>query len=30
MTAENVAAVQAWVDERWERYVARDAGECTS
>ena len=25
MTAETIAAVQAWVDERWEGYVARDA-----
>ena len=30
MTAENIAAVQAWVDARWAGYVARDAGECTA
>jgi len=30
MTAENIAAVQAWVDARWARYVARDAGACVS
>jgi len=26
MPAETVAEVQQWVDERWARYVARDAG----
>jgi pyruvate ferredoxin oxidoreductase beta subunit len=26
MTAETTAAVQQWVDTRWARYVARDAG----
>jgi pyruvate ferredoxin oxidoreductase beta subunit len=25
MTAETIDAVQAWTDERWERFVARDA-----
>jgi pyruvate ferredoxin oxidoreductase beta subunit len=28
MSAEAVAEVQQWVDERWMRYVARDAGVC--
>ena len=28
MDAQTIAAVQAWADERWERFVARDAGEC--
>ncbi|TLM78553.1 MAG: hypothetical protein FDZ75_09030 [Actinobacteria bacterium] len=28
ITAEDVAAIQAWTDERWERFVTRDAGEC--
>ena len=28
MSAENIAAVQVWVDERWAGYVARDAGSC--
>ena len=27
MSEADVAEVQAWVDERWERYVARHAGE---
>ncbi|MHB1342007.1 MAG: thiamine pyrophosphate-dependent enzyme [Coriobacteriia bacterium] len=27
MTAEAVAGVQTWVDERWAGYLARDAGE---
>jgi hypothetical protein len=26
MDAEAVGEVQAWVDERWARFVARDAG----
>ncbi len=30
MTADNIVAVQAWVDARWARYIARDAGECVS
>ncbi len=30
MTAETVATVQAWVDERWDGYVARDAGACAT
>jgi hypothetical protein len=29
MSADAVAAVQDWVDGRWARYVARDAGACT-
>ena len=28
MSAKAVAEVQQWVDERWMRYVARDAGVC--
>jgi len=28
MKPDAIEAVQAWVDERWERYVARDAGAC--
>jgi pyruvate ferredoxin oxidoreductase beta subunit len=28
MTPETVAAVQAWVDERWARYVRRHEGGC--
>jgi pyruvate ferredoxin oxidoreductase beta subunit len=28
MDADAVAAVQGWVDERWARYVSRDAGAC--
>lgn len=28
MSAAAKEAVQEWVDERWERYVARDAGQC--
>ena len=30
MSAEAVASVQAWVDARWARYVARNRGACTS
>jgi hypothetical protein len=26
--AEAIESVQAWVDTRWARYVARDAGAC--
>jgi pyruvate ferredoxin oxidoreductase beta subunit len=28
MDDATAGAVQAWVDERWERFVARDAGAC--
>jgi pyruvate ferredoxin oxidoreductase beta subunit len=28
MSAEAIAGVQAWADERWARYVSRNAGEC--
>jgi pyruvate ferredoxin oxidoreductase beta subunit len=28
MDADSVDAVQAWVDDRWLRYVGRDAGAC--
>jgi pyruvate/2-oxoacid:ferredoxin oxidoreductase beta subunit len=28
MKPDVIEAVQAWVDERWARYVARDAGAC--
>jgi pyruvate/2-oxoacid:ferredoxin oxidoreductase beta subunit len=28
ISSETVAGVQAWADERWERLVRRDAGEC--
>jgi pyruvate ferredoxin oxidoreductase beta subunit len=28
MGPEAIAAVQAWVDERWARYLARNAGAC--
>ena len=28
MAPEAIEAVQAWVDSRWERYIARDAGAC--
>jgi pyruvate ferredoxin oxidoreductase beta subunit len=30
MDSDAIAAVQAWVDERWARYVARNAGSCKS
>ncbi len=30
MSAEEVAAVQAWADDRWTRYVARDGGACSA
>ena len=30
MGAEAISSVQAWVDGRWERYVARDAGACSA
>jgi pyruvate ferredoxin oxidoreductase beta subunit len=28
MSPETIVAVQAWVDERWARYLARNAGSC--
>jgi pyruvate ferredoxin oxidoreductase beta subunit len=28
MRPETIEAVQAWVDDRWLRYVGRDAGAC--
>jgi pyruvate ferredoxin oxidoreductase beta subunit len=28
MAPETVDAVQAWVDDRWQRYIGRDAGAC--
>jgi len=28
ITAEDVAAIQEWVDARWARFVVRDAGQC--
>ncbi|HEY5277595.1 MAG TPA: thiamine pyrophosphate-dependent enzyme [Coriobacteriia bacterium] len=30
MSDEAIASVQSWVDERWARYLARDAGACVT